>query len=304
MTRTLWMPHDPDAVGLARLPASFVARRYGVGEPLEPSDDADLVVAPYGEPVEARRILRGLRPGIVVQALEAGVESLVPAVPSGVILCNARGVHDVAVAEWTIGAVLADLKGFATYRDDQRDNRWLPGLSDDLAGKRVLFLGYGAIAQAVEERLHAFGVTSARVARRARPGVHGVDALPGLLSETDVLIMLTPLTPDTLSLVNGEMLGRLPNGALVVNAGRGPVLDTAALLEELQEGRLRAVLDVTDPEPLPKGHPLWDAPNVLITPHVASDTHSLLARAYTLVAQQAERLSNGRPPLNVVDGAY
>lgn len=304
MTRTLWTPHDATDVALPRLPSTFTVRRYDGEVRFEEIGADDVVVAPYSEPVRARQVIRRLRPGSIVQALEAGVEALLPALPSGVTLCSARGVHDAPVAEWTVAAVLSSLKRFAAYRDDQRAQRWLPALGQDLEGRRVLLLGYGSIAKAVERRLIPFGVSIERVASRARDGVHGVEDVAALLPSTDVLIVLTPLTPQTTQLVDGEKLSRLPDGALVVNASRGPVVDTGALLDELQAGRLHAVLDVTDPEPLVPGHPLWDAPNVFITPHVASDTESMLERLYAFVAEQVQRLDDGQPPRNVVKGAY
>jgi phosphoglycerate dehydrogenase-like enzyme len=142
------------------------------------------------------------------------------------------------------------------------------------------------------------------VARRARDGVHGLDELPALLARTDALVNLLPLTTHTRGLVDAALLGRLPDGALYVNAGRGATTDTGALLAELQDGRLRAVLDVVEPEPLPADHPLWRAPGVVITPHVAGDTPAGDRAAWRLVGEQLARYAAGEPLHNVVVDGY
>jgi phosphoglycerate dehydrogenase-like enzyme len=149
--------------------------------------------------------------------------------------------------------------------------------------------------------LDPFGVTFSRVARRAREGVQTVEALPGLLPRTDVLVVLLPLSDGTRGLVDHHVLGALPDGALVVNAGRGGVLDTEALLSELRAKRLRAALDVVDPEPLPSDHPLWKAPGVLVSPHVAGDSQRADEAAVRMMGEQLRRLAWGAPLLNVVE---
>jgi phosphoglycerate dehydrogenase-like enzyme len=176
----------------------------------------------------------------------------------------------------------------------------------ELTGARVLILGAGSIGRAVEERMAPFGVSITRVARTARPDedVHGVDELPVLLPEADVVVLLIPLTESTRQLVDGAFLAALPDGALLVNAARGPVLDTAALLTELGTGRISAALDVTDPEPLPAGHPLWQMENAFITPHIGGAVRGFLPRAYGLAGTQLRRFVAGVPLLNRVVGDY
>ena len=177
--------------------------------------------------------------------------------------------------------------------------------TDELAGKRVLIVGAGSIGAAVQARLAPFEVDFTLVARTPRPaeGVYGVDELPGLLPEADVVVLLVPLTEQTRGLVDEKFLAAMPDGALLVNAARGPVARTSALVSELASGRLRAALDVTDPEPLPADHPLWELPNVLLTPHVAGSVRGLLPRAYRLVGAQLRRFVTGEPLANrVVDG--
>ena len=171
-------------------------------------------------------------------------------------------------------------------------------------GARILILGYGSIGRALEERLTPFGAAVIRVARRQREGVHAMAELATLLPEADILVVLLPLTPETRGLVGTEVLGRLRPGALLVNASRGAVVDTPALVAALSAGGLRAALDVTDPEPLPDGHPLWSAPGVLITPHVAGDVRREEDRAWQLVVEQVDGLARGEALRNIVTAGY
>lgn len=279
-------------------------RAYRAAERTGRPGATDLVVTPYAAPGHARAVIASLPPGATVQALEAGVDALLDAVPPGVTLCCARGVHDTAVAEWVLAVVLASLRRLPAHHSDQLAGRWRPAWHEDLAGKRVLLIGYGAIGRAVERRLDAFGALVTRLARTERADVLGVARLAELLPDADIAIVLVPLTPETRGLLDRDMLARLPDGALLVNASRGPILATDALVAELEAGRLRAALDVTDPEPLPAGHPLWRAPNVIVTPHVASDTTTLFSRAARLIAEQARRLAAGEPLLHVVRDGY
>ncbi len=240
----------------------------------------------------------------VIQTLSAGVDRLLAKVPPGVTLCDAAGSRDAAVSEWVIAVILASLKLLPEMRDRQRRHSWQEEQPGELAGRSAMILGYGSIGTAVEARLAPFGVDLFRVARRARAGVHGVQELRSLLGLADIVIVLLPLTPATSGLLDAEMLSLLRPGALLVNAARGPILDTAALLELLEAGRIRAALDVTDPEPLPPGHPLWDAPGTLITPHFAGDTAAAERRAFALAGAQVRRYVSGEQLLNVVDGGY
>jgi phosphoglycerate dehydrogenase-like enzyme len=266
----------------------------------------DMLVADHDTraAVEAISRLDGLR---VVQTLSAGVDAIVDRVPRGITLCNASGVHDVAVAEWVVLAILASNRRLPRLIDSQREGRWRrdDGVRGaDLEGATVLILGYGSIGQAVEGRLRAFGVDVVRVARREREGVHTLVDLPGLLPKADIVVVLLPLTTETRGLVDADVLALMPRGALLVNASRGGVVDTEALTAAVASGRIRAALDVTDPEPLPDGHPLWALPDVLITPHVAGDVAGEEDRAWRLVTDQAARLSRGEPLHNVVVDGY
>ncbi|MDP9385584.1 MAG: 2-hydroxyacid dehydrogenase [Actinomycetota bacterium] len=261
---------------------------------------AEVVVPAYGSEIVARL---GEMPALrLVLVSSAGYEWLTPHLPEGVAHANARGARDSAVAEWVLAAVLAMEKDLPGFSDAQRAERWAHRLVSDLAGRTALILGAGSIGGAVAERLGPFGVEVIRVARTPRAGVHGAVELPALLPRADVLVVLLPETPDTRGMVGAGVLGRLPEGALVVNAGRGTVVDTEALLDAVRSRGLRAALDVTDPEPLPPGHPLWRAPGVLITPHVAGDTPRAERAALRLAGDQLRAYAAGAPVPNVIGG--
>ncbi len=241
----------------------------------------------------------------MVQALTAGVDRLRPQVPAGVTLCNARGVHDASTAEWVVGAMLAALREFPYFAREQAAQRWSYHFTDCLAGKTVLIVGYGSIGAAVQRRLAGFEVTVLRVARSAREGgVAPVSELPRLLPTADVVVLLAPVTAETIGMVDAAFLAQMKDGALLVNAARGSLAVTDALVAEARSGRLRMALDVTDPEPLPAGHPLWDLPGVFITPHEGASTPVSLARMAAYVRDQANRFITGQPLQNVIAGSY
>jgi phosphoglycerate dehydrogenase-like enzyme len=264
---------------------------------------AEFLVPRSGDPrlVELLPDMACLR---VVQTISAGVDWLLPILPPGVTVCDAAGARDIAVAEWVMAAILSSVRALPELRDRQREHEWAWRRSGELAGRTVMILGHGSIGAAVEARLAPFEVELIRVARRARPGVHGADQLMSLLGLADVVVVLLPLTAATSGLLEREALSRLRPGALLVNAARGPVLDTQALLEALEAGRIGAVLDVTDPEPLPADHPLWDAPGLMITPHLAGDTDAGARRAFEFAGDQVRRYLRGEQLENVVADGY
>lgn len=243
----------------------------------------------------------------VVQLLTAGAEAFVDRLPAGVLLCDARGVHGSSTSEWVLCTVLASVRELPGFVLDQQRHVWNQHITGELAGSRVLVVGAGDVGEAIRRRLLPFEVTVTMVARRARtgdPGARSVDELPELLPDADVVVVVVPLTPATRGLVDADFLGRMRDGALLVNASRGPVADTAAVLAELRTGRLRAALDVTDPEPLPVDHPLWDAPGLLLTPHVGGAVAGFPRRAYALVREQLGRWARDEPLANVVRDGY
>jgi phosphoglycerate dehydrogenase-like enzyme len=240
----------------------------------------------------------------VIQLVTAGAEMWTGHVPDGVLLCDGRGVHGGSTAEWVLTAILSVLREFPRFVRDQDARRWDPATTDELAGKRVVVIGAGDLGEHVELRLRAFQASPIMVARRARDGVHSVDELPDLLPSADIVVLVVPLTPQTRGMVDERFLAALPDGALVVNAARGPVVVTDALVAELSAGRLHAALDVTDPEPPPADHPLWTAPNLLLTPHVGGSVRGFPQRAYRLVRDQILRYVAGEPLINVVTDGY
>jgi phosphoglycerate dehydrogenase-like enzyme len=240
----------------------------------------------------------------VVQTLTAGVEHIRSQVPDGVLLCNGRGIHNASTAELALTLTLASLRGVPGFVEDQHAHRWTQGFRESLADKTVLIVGYGDIGRDTERRLLPFEVEVLRVARTARDGVHAWSELPDLLPRADVVILIVPGTAQTRGLVDASFLDRMKDGALLVNVARGPVVVTDDLVAALEAGWIRAALDVTDPEPLPPDHPLWSAPNVLITPHVGGATPAMWPRAYRLVREQLARFAEGEPLANVMTGEY
>ncbi len=238
----------------------------------------------------------------VVQVLSAGYEWIAGHVPDGVTLCNAGDTRSPAVAQWVVAVILADLIGFARAQEQHAARSWEHWRPRELAGKRVLIVGHGSIGRAVERRLAPFGVRIGRVARRARPGVEPVERLPEAVEDADVVVVLAPLSDTTRGLVGEAVIGGMKAGALLVNAGRGPVVDTDALVAAVRAGRIRAALDVTDPEPLPEDHVLWTLDGVFITPHNSGDSPEAEAAAQALARAQILRHRAGLPLRHVVSG--
>jgi phosphoglycerate dehydrogenase-like enzyme len=239
-----------------------------------------------------------------LQTTSAGVEGLADLLPPGVVLCNGKGIHDAATAELAVALTLAAQRDLPGFGRAQRENTWASAVTPGLADRRVLILGHGSVGAAIEARLAGFEVEVVRVARTARAGVAGLSELDALLPDADVVIVVVPLTDRTRGLVDAAFLARMKPGALLVNVARGPVVVTADLIAACAAGRVRAALDVTDPEPLPAGHPLWRAPGVLITPHVGGSSQAMWPRIGRFLAEQLDRLATGRPLLNVVSGDY
>ena len=267
--------------------------------------------------------LRGVR---LVLSMMAGTEWIPPVVGPHVTICNAHGAHNVSTAEWTVAAIFAMLKHFPLYLDIQRSGVWKrrfeasaqyaaisgdarkhypPVMLEELTGKTVLLVGFGAIGKEIERMLAPFRVEMLRVARtaRAEPRVHPVSELDGLLPRAEVIVLILPSTAETRWLIDRPQFALMRQGALLVNAARGPVVNTDALVEALDAGRIRAALDVTDPEPLPEGQPLWNCPNLLITPHVGASTPQFSLRALHTAAEELLRYMNGEPLRNVVQAA-
>jgi len=265
-------------------------------------DEVGFYVPPYMGPRATFELMARLPRLQVVQLLTAGFESALPYLPPGVLLCNARGVHDASTSELAVALTLASLRGIDEFARAMPEGKWLSGRRPALADKHVVVIGAGGVGTGVRQRLEPFETDVILVGRTPREGVVGVDDLPMLLPTADIVILAVPHTPETTRMVDEHFLAMLPDGCLLVNVSRGGVVDTAALLAEVSSGRLRAALDVTDPEPLPPHHPLWRLPNVLISPHVGGNTSAFLPRARRLVGEQLGRWRAGEPVLHVVSG--
>jgi phosphoglycerate dehydrogenase-like enzyme len=303
-------PREAEIVRIARHPTETL--------------DVDIWIIPFARK-NAQETFAHLRGVKVVQSMMAGVDWIIPWLPKDIVLCDGRGIHDISVSEWVLAAILTMLKRFPYYRDMQLQQEWrgqaaVPNgfmnetgpqvgqyqvLGEDLAGKTVLILGYGSIGAAIEARLRPFDVRVLRVARSAKenPEVLPISAFHRLLPQSDIVVALVPLTEETHGMIGATEIGLMKPGALLVNAARGPVVETNALLDALEKKRIRAVLDVTDPEPLSAGDPLWSAPNCMITPHIAGSTPQFIHRAFRFGAEQVRRFLAGQPLENVVTDA-
>jgi phosphoglycerate dehydrogenase-like enzyme len=276
----------------------------GFGEPPAGIEETEFLVGSYmGRPMPPESLARMPRLR-VIQLLSAGVDLWRPVVPEGVVLCNGRGVHGRSTAELAVTGILMLLRHMPHMLDAQREHAWSPETAESLDGKRLLVLGSGDIGNRAAAAMEVFGVETTHVARTAREGVHGIDELPKLLPDADIVLVSVPLTEQTRGLLDADALAALPDGAIVANIARGAIIDTEALCDELETGRLRACLDVTAPEPLPADHRLWTFPNVIITPHVGGGTENWSLRGFRLVREQIERYMAGDQLENVIAGDY
>jgi phosphoglycerate dehydrogenase-like enzyme len=318
----LGLPEEIDPSLFRYLPEGVDVTR--IGKDLSGELYLDMWVLPLS-PKQAAAARAHIRSVHVVQSQYAGVDAFLSVIPPGATLCDAQGVHDIPVAEWIMTAILASLKYIPFYVRMQATGDWKerigaeaiylethpgegpmmpPALQDELVSKTVLIVGYGSIGRATEERLRPFGVNMLRVSRRGRDGVEPEDRLDDLLPLADVVVLLVPLTAQTRGFFDSRRLGLMKEGALLVNAARGQVVETDALVEALRAGRIHAVVDVTDPEPLPAGHPLWTAPNVLITPHIGGSSPGMMDRVMRLIGEQCRRYMAGEPLAHVVTEGY
>lgn len=305
MTVTVLVPDEHGFAAISRLPGARPLR-YTLGEPLPAgADEAEVFVPAFlasrPENLELARALPKLR---LVQLLTAGAETWVGRLPEHVRISTGRGAHGASTAEWAITGLLTVYREFTEFALAQREHRWIQHRTDTLHGKRVLIVGAGDLGTEMRRMLLPFGTTVELVGTRARAGVHGVDELPALLPNFDAVILMVPVTTDTIGMVDAAFLSRMADRTILVNAARGPVVRTDHLLAELQSGRLRAILDVTDPEPLPADHPLWEAPGLLLTPHVGGSSTGNLERGWTIATAEIARYLAGEPPENLVSGEY
>ncbi|HEY0716862.1 MAG TPA: NAD(P)-dependent oxidoreductase [Streptosporangiaceae bacterium] len=304
MTVTVLVPDEEGRAALAALgSADPVMYEPGADWP-EQASAAEILVVPSAahqadDLLAAMRDLPKLR---LVQTLSAGVELWEGKLPDGVVLSYARGAHGGATAELAAAGLLAVYRALPQFVASQAAHRWDQHPAETLDGKHVLIIGAGDLAQSLRRQLEPFGATVTLVGRSARDGVRSFDEVPGLVGGQDAVVLMVPYNEQTHHLADATFLARMRDRAVLVNVARGPVVDTDALVAELTAGRLRAVLDVTDPEPLPPGHPLWDAPGVLIFPHVGGSTTGVTDRAWRVAGEQISAFAAGDQPPNLVSG--
>lgn len=240
----------------------------------------------------------------------AGVDALLfpELAGSEVVVTNARGAFDEAMAEYVLGLVIAMAKGFPETLAAQREARWTYRTAERVAGARALVVGVGSIGRRIARLLAAAGLEVSGVGRRERSGdadfghVHAVDTLDQQLAGADYVVLVTPLTEQTRGLMSGARFAAMKPGARFINVGRGALVDETALVDALTAGRLAgAALDVFMEEPLPPRSPLWHAPNLIVSPHMSGDTHDYLEVVAAGFAQNLRRFAAGEPLHNVVD---
>ena len=236
----------------------------------------------------------------VIQSPNAGVDDVLKIRPEGVTLCNAAGVHDASTAELAVGLAIASRRGFAPFAIQQQAQHWQHERMPSLSDSKIAIIGFGNIGKTIMKMLSGFEVTVTPFSKSGRDGSLTFDQFDRLLPTFDVIILIVPLTDQTRHLMNAERLAAMKDDAALINVARGGVVDTEALIRELNAGRITAGLDVTDPEPLPDGHPLWSARNVIITPHVGGDSEAFTPRGRKLVEEQLARFAAGEPLLHIV----
>lgn len=300
MTITALVPDEQGEAALAGIDGLEVVR-YAVDELPE---RAEILVPGFLVESDPAAVVARLPRLRLIQLLTAGAENWIGRVPEHVTLSIARGAHGGSTAEWALATLLAVYRELIPFERDRVTRTWERRPTETLLDKKVLVIGAGDLGTQLKRRLDACDAYTTLVGFRARDGVHGVDELPSLLGTHDAVVLMVPLTPTTTGMVDATFLSRMRDGAVLVNAARGKVVDTDALVGELTAGRLRAALDVTEPEPPPADHPLWTAPGLLLTPHVAASVEGYQARAYAVVAAEIARYVAGEPLHNVVRGDY
>ena len=305
---TVCLPSDAAVAEVGDIDGVRVVVWDGRSEPPADLAAVEFLVGRYASAPPDRTALEALPALRVVQLTSAGVEPWLDRVPDGVTLCSGRGVHGASTAELAVAGLIAVVRDLPHYVHAQRAGEWAPRSTRSLSGMRVAVLGAGDIGNRVATALRAFDADVTLYARTARDGVRALADLTGGsgadLGRTDAVVIALPATAETARLVDARFLSALPDGAAIVNVARGAIVDTDALLAELTARRLHAFLDVTDPEPLPAGHALWSAPNLLLTPHVGGGTAGWERRAYALVREQILRFQRGEPLLNRVRDGF
>ena len=236
----------------------------------------------------------------ILQVPNAGYDDAMEFLRPGITLCNGRGIHDDSTAELAVGLTIASLRGFATFVRDQDKGEWVNKNYDSINDRKIGIVGFGSIGSTIARMLSGFSVEIVAFTQSGRDNTISITDLDKHLPSLDVVILILPLTKESKHLFDARRLALMKDGALLVNVARGPIVDTDALVKELNSGRITAGLDVTDPEPLPKGHPLWSAKGVLISPHVGGNSSAFEKRARRLIESQLNLLAQGKPLNNVI----
>lgn len=301
------VPTDRLAAGIGALPEGVSLHVWDMRTP-PPAERLDIVVPPYMGSSRVLGALAGLDVGLV-QGQSIGYEGVEDLLPPGIPFANAASVHEASTAELALALMLVAQRQFPRFVLAQERGEWAPVFAESLADRRVLLVGFGGVGSAIARRLVPFETGITVVARTARTAevdgvgsvdVHAIEELPALLADAEIVALSLPGGTETKHLFDAEMLSRMPDGALLVNVGRGSLVDSAALDAELRSGRLRAALDVFEEEPLPAGHPLWTAPNLVFSPHVGGASTAMNPRIAALVRTQIDRMRTGEPPVNIV----
>lgn len=310
MSLLVTVPTDRLAENLGALPDGVELRIWDLDSPA-PADRVDIVVPPYMGGTSALAALDGVDVGLV-QSQSIGYDGVAEALPSGIPFANAASVHEASTAELAVGMMIAAQRRLPRFALAQERGEWAPVFAESLADRRVLLVGFGGVGVAIARRLVPFEVELTALARTARTeqvdgvgeiAVHGMDELDALLPDAEIVVVSLPASEETHHLFDAERIARMAPGALLVNVGRGPLVDTDALLAALDAGAIRAASDVFEEEPLPAGHPLWTAPNLLITPHGGGASSAMNPRIARLIRRQIDRMLAGEPPVNVVIAA-
>lgn len=296
----VWTQYDD-----LKVPDGF-KRLSPVTTPLDPDqagnlDDITFFVPTYMGGREA--LLPVLRmPNLrVLQLPYAGYETALEFARPGLTICNASGVHDDSTAELAVGLTIASLRGFPTFMRNQLKGEWIREKRKSLSDSRIGIVGFGSIGHRIKQNLSGFAVTTVEFTRSGSDGSKKMSELDAELPNLDVVILSMPLNDDSRNLFDANRLAKMKDGALLVNVSRGAVVDTDALVAELNKGRILAALDVTEPEPLPAGHPLWSAKGLLLTPHVGGESTAFEPRIRKLIEDQLQRLAEDQPLKNIVN---
>ncbi|MEV8218278.1 2-hydroxyacid dehydrogenase [Microbacterium sp. NPDC077391] len=307
MSLLVTVPTERLAANLGALPDGVELRIWDLRSPA-PADRIDIVVPPYMGGSRVLTALEGLQVGLV-QGQSIGYDGVAEALPSGIPFANAASVHEASTAELAVGMMIAAQRQLPRFVRAQDRGEWAPVFTESLADRRVLLVGFGGVGTAIARRLAPFEVELTAVARTARTeqvegvgeiAVHGLDELDALLPDAEIVVLSLPASDSTHHLFDGERIARMAKGALLVNVGRGPLIDTDALVDALSADAIRAASDVFEEEPLPSGHPLWSAPNLLITPHGGGASTAMNPRIARLIRRQIDRMLAGEPPVNIV----